>query len=165
MEGELEYGGGRGRGLTSSQPSNSETYERVTYTQVFEKAFPEYLAMGMTYELYWNQDASLVKAYRKAHEIRRDEQNFFAWLNGKYVYDAIGALAPILRTSLSKVPAKAEKYIDKPYPLSESAVQKQQEDRQKSKFMAALERFKAEAAMNRQKRLQKEKEAREQNGE
>lgn len=121
--------------------------------------------MGMTYDLYWNQDASLVKAYRKAREIWREEQNFFSWLTGKYVYQAVGALAPILRTSLSKTPVKAGEYVDKPYPLTASVAQKQQEDKQKGRLMSALERFKAEAEINRQKRLQKEKEAREQNGE
>lgn len=137
----------------------------MTYTQVFESAFPQYLAMGMTYDLYWNQDASLVKAYRKAHEMQRDEQNFFAWLQGKYVYDAIGALSPILRTSFSKKPVKPETYVEKPYPLSETVAEKQEEDRQKNRMLTALERFKAESELNRQKRLKEAKEAREQHGE
>ena len=161
MEGQLEPGGGRG--LTSSQPSNDD--KRVTYTQVFEAAFPEYLAMGMSYDLYWHGDAALVKAYRRAKEIQRDERNFFSWLMGRYVYQAVGALAPILRTSFSKSPVKAGEYVDKPYPLSESTAQKQQEDKQKGKMLAALERFKAEAETNRQRRLQMEKEARKQDGE
>ena len=131
----------------------------MTYTRVFEQAFPTYLAMGMSYDEYWNMDASLVKTYRKAKEIRREETNFELWLQGRYVYDAIAALAPILRTSLSKKPIKPEKYVDKPYPLTEDTANKQREDREKAKMLAALERFKAEAEMNRQMRLQREKEA------
>ena len=60
---------------------------------------------------------------------------------------------------MSKKPIKPEKYVDKPYPLTEDTANKQREDREKAKMLAALERFKAEAEMNRQMRLQREKEA------
>jgi len=163
MDGELEYGG---RGLIEDQPSETEqskTYK--SYSEVFDAAFPEYLAMGMTYDLYWHGDASLVKAFRKAKKIRREEKNFELWLQGKYIYEAIGALAPILRTSLSKTPAKAEKYVSKPYPLDGDAAKKAIENAQKARMMGALERFKREAETKRLKRLQQEKEAREKNGE
>lgn len=116
--------------------------------------------MGMSSDEYWNQDAALVNAYRRAWEIRRDEQNFMAWLQGRYIYEAVGALAPILRTSLSRTPQKAEKYMDKPYPMSESAAEKAQEDKQKARMMAALEMFKREAETRRLKREKQEEEAR-----
>lgn len=156
MDGELEAGGRR---ITGKEPSDTKKQKTISYGIAFDNVFPEYLAMGMTYDQFWNQDAALVKAYRKAENIKREEKNFELWLQGKYIYDAISALAPILRTSLSKKPVKAEKYVDKPYPLSEKAAIKAQEDKQKSRMMAALERFKQEAELNRIKRLQREKEA------
>jgi hypothetical protein len=115
--------------------------------------------MGMTSDEYWNQDASLVRAYRKAHEIRREEKNFELWLQGRYIYDAIAMLAPILRTSLSKKPVKAEKYMERPYPLTEQAAVRAEQNKQKARMLAALERFKQEAETNRLKRLRLEKEA------
>ena len=70
--------------------------------------------MGMTYEQYWEQDSDLVKYYRKAQEIRRDEQNRQAWLQGMYVYEAIADIAPILH-AFAKKGTKARPYSDKPY--------------------------------------------------
>ena len=167
MDGKLGLEG-RGRVTESSANTDEPPQKKLSYSKAFEAVFPEYLAMGMTYEQFWDMDASLVKAYRKAHEIKREERNFEMWLQGKYVYDAIGALAPILRTSLSKHPSKADKYVDKPYPLTEKAAEKNREDEQKARMQAALERFKQEAEKNLlkkqmeenlQKQQQQEKEA------
>lgn len=52
------------------------------YTEEFERSFPYYLAIGMTYEQYWEQDSTLVRAYRKAAKIQRDLRNQDAWLQG-----------------------------------------------------------------------------------
>lgn len=149
-----------GRRLTQSDKPSRQ----ITYTEIFDEAFADYLAMGMSYAEYWEMDASLVKAYRKAREMERDERNFEMWLQGRYIYDAIAALAPILRTSLSKQPVKAEKYVDKPYPLSEKAAQRAKEEEHKARMTAALERFKQEAEANKLKRELQEKEASVNNG-
>ena len=155
MDGELGLEG-RGRVTKSSTDTDEPPQKKLSYSKTFEAVFPKYLAMGMTYEQFWDMDASLVKAYREAHEIKREERNFEMWLQGKYVYDAIGALAPILRTSLSKHPSKAEKYVDKPYPLTEKAAEKNREDEQKARMQAALERFKLEAEKNLLKKQMEE---------
>ena len=70
---------------------------RFAYTQKFYDVFPYYLAIGMTPEQYWEGDCELVRYYRKAAQIRQDLKNQDAWLQGMYVYQAIGNLAPILR--------------------------------------------------------------------
>lgn len=88
--------------------------EKKTYAQIFEEAFPYYLAMGMTYEQFWEQDSELVKYYRKANEIRQEQINQEAWLHGMYIYEAIADLAPILR-SFGKKGSRARQYPDKPY--------------------------------------------------
>lgn len=81
MEGELRYG----QVAEVSQPPN--------IVKVFEELFPQYLAMGMSYDQYWNQDSSLVKSYRKAFTMTQkwkyQEIDNAAWLNGRYVYDAL----------------------------------------------------------------------------
>lgn len=56
----------------------------------------------------------MVKYYRKAYEIRQDEFNRNAWLQGMYVYEAIADIAPILH-AFAKKGTKARKYSEKPY--------------------------------------------------
>ena len=45
--------------------------------------------MGMTAHEYWEEDCSLVVGYRKAYQIKNDEVNATAWLNGLYTYIAL----------------------------------------------------------------------------
>jgi hypothetical protein len=112
--------------------------------------------MGMSYDEFWNKDAALVKAYRKAYERRRDEQNFIAWNQGRYVYTAIAALAPILRTSLSKKPVKAEPYLDKPYPMTEEQAEQERLAKQKAKIESIIARMRVESEENKRKKEAKE---------
>lgn len=74
-----------------------------------------YLAMGMSYELYWDGDPQAVRAYREADRIRQQRANETAWLQGAYVYDAIGRLASVLN-GFVKHP-KAKPYPEKPYDI------------------------------------------------
>lgn len=48
---------------------------RFAYTEKFYQVFPYYLAIGMTYEQFWEMDCNLVKYYRKAARIRQDLKN------------------------------------------------------------------------------------------
>lgn len=48
---------------------------RFAYTEKFYQVFPYYLAIGMTYEQFWEMDCDLVKYYRKAARIRQDLKN------------------------------------------------------------------------------------------
>jgi len=70
------------------------------------------MAIGMTYEQFWNGDNELPRMYRKAYELKMREANQLAWLQGAYVYEAIALLAPALR-AFSK--GKARDYPDKPF--------------------------------------------------
>ena len=81
---------------------------------MFEEAFPYYLAMGMSYEQFWEQDSELVKYYRKANEIRQEMINHEAWLHGMYIYEAIADISPILH-AFAKRGTKPRKYSEKPY--------------------------------------------------
>lgn len=129
---------------------------------MFEEAFPYYLAMGMTYEQYWEGDSDLVRFYRKAQEIRRDEMNRQAWLQGMYVYEAIADIAPILH-AFAKKGTKARKYSDKPYEFKRPEKKtvsnaglsktdreaKARSDRIKAQMMAAMNRNNAAQAKKR----------------
>lgn len=94
---------------------SSDTQTPDSCREIFDKTFPTYLAMGMTYDEYYNKDHTLTIAYRKAYEMKRKQDNEDRWLQGAYVYEAITRVAPLL-IPFAKHP-KAEPYLDKPYPL------------------------------------------------
>lgn len=116
----------------------------LTYKEQFEQLFPFYLAMGMTYEEYWNGDSTLVKAYRKAQELKKQMQNELLWLQGMYFYEALCCVAPILK-AFSKQ-RKPVPYRDSPYPLDASQQgasdpEKVKYDKQKAKMEAFMVSF------------------------
>ena len=68
----------------------------------------------MTYSQYWEEDCTLVRAYRRAYEIRQENENRYAWLQGMYVYEAICDASPILH-AFAKAGTRAKPYPDKPH--------------------------------------------------
>lgn len=109
------------------------------YTELFEERLPQYLAMGMTYEQYYHGHCSLTVAYRKAYKIKQDEINYIAWLNGLYIYEAIGDNAPLFHM-FAKNP-KPLPYSDKPYgeedTVEETKTKEEQQMQNGINFMTA----------------------------
>lgn len=86
------------------------------------------MAIGMTYEQYWDGDCEMVRAFRRSHEIRQDLENQRLWLQGMYTYQAICCVSPILRAF-----SKARKPT--PYPSAPFEMQRENnevEGREKS---------------------------------
>ena len=78
------------------------------------------MAMGMSYDEFWDAPPRRAIAYREAYKLKRMADNELAWLNGIYVFDAV---AVCVSNALSKPGAKKQTYIDKPldiYPISEA---------------------------------------------
>ena len=98
--------------------------------EIFDKAFPLYLSMGMTYNEFYREDHTLVIAYREAYKRKREERNQEMWLMGAYVYQAISRVSPLL-IPFNKHP-KPEPYLDKPFPTYENS----DEESAKSKAVA-----------------------------
>jgi hypothetical protein len=73
----------------------------------------------MSYELYWYGEPNLVKAYRESDEMRVDRMNYEAWLQGLYVYQAVGALYPVFNPFSKQ--KKAEEYLKEPIVITERA--------------------------------------------
>ena len=80
-----------GDGELISAPS--VTKDRKSYSETFDELCPYFMAAGMSYDEYWNQDACLVKVYWEAYRIRRrwesETANFEAWRQGLYFYYAL----------------------------------------------------------------------------
>lgn len=108
--------------------------------------FPYYLAIGMTYDQFWNQDVELVKAYRDADKIKRDLQNQDLWLQGAYIYEAILDAAPVLRFSFNKKPPKPIPYRDQPIDIHIGA-RKQEKKQEKPLSVEEKSDKKAKAMM------------------
>lgn len=76
---------------------------------------------------YWDGDPILVRDYRRAHKIKRQMDNQQAWLQGLYFYDALGAMAPVLR-AFAKAGTKALPYVKEPFPLETENKSKAEEE-------------------------------------
>ncbi len=118
-----------------------------TYTEQFEEICPFYLSIGMTADEFWNQDCMLVKFYRKANELQKKRKNEELWLQGLYVYQAIISTAPMLH-AFAKPGTKANPYLDKPIPLTETEAKQREEAERIARFekMRAIMFSKAQQA-------------------
>ena len=133
-----------------------------TYGEVFDEAFPHYLAMGMPSREYWEDDCELVRAYRKAHMLKQEADNQFAWLQGMYVYEAICDVAPVLH-AFAKRGTTVRPYPDKPYEFkAPKRLTKAQENEQKMRNgIAWMERMTARFNQNFNQRMAAQKAAEE----
>lgn len=109
------------------------------------------MSIGMSYDEFWNQDVALVRAYRKAHELREKRQNAAAWLQGMYVYEALCDASPLFRFSMRKGTIKPEPYVQEPYPITEAEVREREEREARKKEERLKAEFAAFAASIRQK--------------
>ena len=109
-----------------SEPNGSAP--SFTYTEKFYELFPYYLAIGMTYDQYWNDDPTLVKYYRKAAEIQKERRNEELWLQGMYIYEALCDVSPILH-AYAKKGTKPTPYSEKPYSITETQRKHEEEER------------------------------------
>lgn len=70
---------------------DSRDVKKLSYTEIFEKECPYFMAWGMTYKEFWEDDPHLVKAYYEAHKIRNKTINQEMWIMGMYMQAAIGS--------------------------------------------------------------------------
>lgn len=103
------------------------------------------MSIGMTYDEFWNQDVALVGVYRKAHELRRRQQNELLWMQGIYFRDAL--MVTVGNMFAGKGSEKHE-YPAEPYPVSaeqaaelELAKHRREEERLKADMLAMAERM------------------------
>ena len=111
-----------------------------TFTEVFEKVFPYYLAMGMSYSQFWEDEPRLCEAYRKADEIRRRRMNEELWLNGIYTAEA---LASTVGNMFSK--GTKHKYPTEPKPITMDEIQERRERAEKARMEKIKAAFTARA--------------------
>ena len=114
----------------------------------------------MTYDLFWHGDATLVRAYREAEEIRKNRRNQEMWWQGMYIYEAICNAAPLIRTSFGKKVVKPLPYPKEPYDIRpKKARTEEAEHKEEQKLMEKGKRtMEAWMASVNAKRRQKQQE-------
>ena len=144
------------------QPRQTET----PYGDIFDQLFPQFLVMGMSPEEYWDGESSLKAAYRKAYEIRMENEQRMAdrnnWYMAQYIINVLQCV-PLLVGGLNvKNTTKLPDFPDKPYfekfeeQKKAETQKKQKEDQTKlamAMFQAGIEKFNR----NFQKRQEAEK--------
>lgn len=131
-------------GEVTEEDEDISQSKKKTFGEFFKEWCPFYMNAGMTYDEYWNQDSELVIYYLRAYTLRRDEQNYFAWLQGVYVYAAHSAALANFGAGLSGKHGKAD-YLHEPVqirPKTEEEIE-QDAEMKRRKFVAALNRFHA----------------------
>jgi len=109
------------------------------------------MAMGMTYEQFWDGEVTAHKCFREAKKLRLVEQNQMAWLQGMYVYEAIADLAPMLKAFAK---GKPKPYRNEPYDLFEAQRKAREEREERERY----ERIKAKIAEFAARKKQQESE-------
>ena len=87
----------------------------------------------MTYDQFWNDDPGLVRAFRRAAEIKSERKNQELWLQGMYIYDALCCASPIFR-SFSKKGTRPAPYPTEPYALTASQQKKEKVSKEKRTY-------------------------------
>lgn len=82
------------------------------------------MSLGMTYDEFWNQNVDMVRAYRKADEMKRRRENEILWLQGLYVRDA---LVCTVGNMFSGKNAQKHEYPKEPYPITEMDIREREE--------------------------------------
>lgn len=119
-------------GVIENQQQQSAS---LSFTDIFNKAFPYYLSIGMTYELFWLGDPRLVKAYREAHELRNIQKNQELWVQGIYVFRAFKSVIEAFSYGMGGGKGtKPSEYPSEPIPFTE-AEQKAATERNKERTM------------------------------
>lgn len=80
------------------------------------QVLPYYLAIGMPNDEFWNGDPMLAKAYRDAHELRKEMRNEEIWLQGGYNLRAFKSVIEAFAYGLSGGKgAKPSEYPKEPF--------------------------------------------------
>lgn len=102
-------------GSEIEEPQSSTT--ETSLTDYIYSLFEYALSIGMPSNEFWNESVDYILHYHQAEQIRLKKENTKLWLNGLYVYQAIGDLAPMLN-GLAK-DHKPKPYLKAPIPLTE----------------------------------------------
>lgn len=95
-------------------------------------------------EEFWKLNFRTLHPYIVADNIKRERENYMLWLQGLYVYNAVGA---VVGSILSKPGHKRPEYLSEPIritPFTE-AEKRQRQQEEMDKFLNYLDRWERES--------------------
>jgi hypothetical protein len=95
------------------------------------------MAIGMTYDEFWNQDPSLAIVYRDAYEVKRRMKEEEMYQQGLYIYHALCAVAP----SFAFKPQQPLPYLERPFPTTAKEAKEREERDRIEQFFRMRERI------------------------
>lgn len=93
--------------------------------------FPFYLSIGMSSAEYWTGDPVLARYFRKAYQLRLEQQDYNAWLQGMYYYEA---LSIALSNAFRKKGTPTLNYTEQPYMQKQKKNKTEPDDDEPDKF-------------------------------
>lgn len=107
-----------------SEEDSSLSFQSVK--ELFYSCLPYYLSIGMSAAEFWDEEPELAVAYREADELKRENMNLSAWLNGLYTYRALLSASPVFHDFIK---GKVEPLpYDEPIPITERMREKKEQD-------------------------------------
>ena len=94
----------------------------------------------MTPEQYWDDDYTLVIAYREAWKLRQQDKNYWLWLQGLYTHEAFGT---VLSNAFAKKGTPPVKYLKEPIALTEAEIKERRERDERLAYESMLAEAKA----------------------
>lgn len=116
-----------------------------SYTEVFYKHLPHYIAMGMPVELFWDGDCRLTESYRRAEELKQRQRNQDLWLQGMYIYEALCDVSPVLQ-AFAKRGTKPVPYASEPYAITKAQVEERRKRDERIQYEKTMAKMAAWAA-------------------
>lgn len=127
--------------------SLSKEVEHIFLTKIFEDNCPFFIAIGMSYQQYWEEDPTIAKYYLKAYKIQEERTEWMLWKLGVYGYEALCDVSPVLH-AFAKKGTKPLPFADKPLFIDNSVMETAKEKQEKEEKEAKNERLKAEVAFD-----------------
>lgn len=104
-------------------------------TALFNEVCPFYMSIGMTYKDFWEGDVSLPRFYLQAYKMKQEREleqnNFNAWLQGRYIHDAFSV---VLSNAFSSKNTSSSHYHEKPIEIK--AREKTEEEKEREQQAA-----------------------------
>lgn len=98
------------------------------------------MSIGMTADEFWNASPFLATAYLEAHKLRQRQRNEYAWLQGLYIYNAVGAVVSSALGGKGKKPEYMKEPVD--LGLETEQEKKAKAQREREKIIASLTAWK-----------------------
>ena len=126
--------------------------EMYSLAEMFTNLCPSYMAMGMTYNQFWNCNTTVHKAYREAFEIRNKNNEWARHRQGAYFMQALS----VALQGFSKDKTHKEKYPESPWPITQKEAIEQEQARERAGYEQALAQRRLAAQRRAEELKQKE---------